>query len=76
MAGHFPEGREFNIHKDAAAAKKALDNWPTPVIFSGFEIGEKIKTGLPLIQGFVRQIGGTATWEVDGGTRLTIEFDL
>jgi two-component sensor histidine kinase len=32
-------------------------------------------TGLPLIQGFVRQIGGTATWEVDGGTRLTIEFD-
>jgi two-component sensor histidine kinase len=33
-------------------------------------------TGLPLIQGFVRQIGGTATWEVDGGTRLTIEFDL
>ena len=50
MAGHFPEGREFNIHKDAAAAKKALDSWPTPVIFSGFEIGEKIKTGLPLIQ--------------------------
>jgi hypothetical protein len=33
-------------------------------------------TGLALIEGFVRQIGGTAAWEVDGGTRLTIEFDL
>jgi two-component sensor histidine kinase len=32
-------------------------------------------TGLALIEGFMRQIGGTAAWEVDGGTRLTIEFD-
>jgi two-component sensor histidine kinase len=34
----------------------------------------KAGTGLALIEGFVRQIGGTAAWEVDGGTRLTIEF--
>jgi two-component sensor histidine kinase len=32
-------------------------------------------TGLPLIEGFVRQIGGTAAWEIEGGTRLTVEFD-
>jgi pyrimidine-specific ribonucleoside hydrolase len=50
MAGKFPEGKEFNIHKDAGASKSALDAWPSPIIFSGFEIGEKIKTGLPLIQ--------------------------
>lgn len=49
MAGKFPEGKEFNIIKDAASFKEALGAWPTPVIFSGFEIGEKIKTGLPLI---------------------------
>ncbi|MEO8960283.1 MAG: nucleoside hydrolase [Ginsengibacter sp.] len=49
MAGKFPEGKEFNIIKDAASSKEALEAWPTPVIFSGFEIGEKIKTGLPLI---------------------------
>jgi inosine-uridine nucleoside N-ribohydrolase len=49
MAGTFPAGKEFNVFKDAPASKSALDNWPTPVIFSGFEIGEKIKTGLPLI---------------------------
>jgi two-component sensor histidine kinase len=36
---------------------------------------EAAGTGLPLIEGFVRQIGGTAAWEVEGGTRLTIEFD-
>ncbi len=49
MAGKFPSGKEFNIIKDAASSKEALEEWPTPVIFSGFEIGEKVKTGLPLI---------------------------
>ena len=49
MAGRFPSGREFNIHEDAPSAKTVFDNWPTPVILSGFEIGMKVKTGLPLI---------------------------
>ena len=50
MAGKFPSGKEFNIEKDAAASKYAYENWEKPVLFSGFEIGEKIKTGLPLVQ--------------------------
>ncbi len=29
---------------------KVMTDWPTPVLLSGFEIGQKIKTGLPLIQ--------------------------
>lgn len=49
MAGKFSEGREFNVFKDVAASRKVFDEWPTPVLLSGFEIGEKIKTGLPLI---------------------------
>jgi inosine-uridine nucleoside N-ribohydrolase len=49
MAGKFPEGSEFNINRDFSSAKYAYENWPTPVLFSGFEIGEKIKVGLPLI---------------------------
>lgn len=49
MAGGFPSGKEFNIYSDLAASKYALTNWPTDVIFSGFEIGDKIKTGLPLV---------------------------
>jgi len=49
MAGKFPQGDEFNIDRDAASSKYAYDNWPTNILFSGFEIGEKIKVGLPLI---------------------------
>jgi pyrimidine-specific ribonucleoside hydrolase len=49
MAGKFPSGKEFNIEKDASASKYVFENWPTQILCSGFEIGEKIKTGLPLI---------------------------
>jgi pyrimidine-specific ribonucleoside hydrolase len=50
MAGGFPSGREFNVFTDSSASKKVFENWPTPVLFDGFEIGVKIKTGLPLIK--------------------------
>lgn len=50
MAGKFPEGMEFNIEEDAEAGIYTFSNWPNQLIFSGFEIGEKIKTGIPLIQ--------------------------
>jgi pyrimidine-specific ribonucleoside hydrolase len=49
MAGRFPSGREFNLAEDVNASKKVLAEWPTTILFSGFEIGQKIKTGLPLI---------------------------
>lgn len=49
MAGWFPHGKETNIKRDSTASKYAIDNWPTPVIFSGFEIGIHIKTGLRVI---------------------------
>jgi pyrimidine-specific ribonucleoside hydrolase len=49
MAGRFPSGREFNLAEDVNASKKVLADWPTTILFSGFEIGQKIKTGLPLI---------------------------
>ncbi len=50
MAGKFPAGKEFNIEKDAVASKYVYEHWEKPVLFSGFEIGEKIKTGLPLVK--------------------------
>ncbi|MBX7127613.1 MAG: nucleoside hydrolase [Cyclobacteriaceae bacterium] len=49
MAGRFPEGREYNIWRDPKAAQVVFSRWPTPVVLSGFEIGEQIKTGMPLI---------------------------
>lgn len=49
MAGGFPSGNEFNVRMDAVAAKSVFDNWPTPILLSGVEIGFTILTGLPLI---------------------------
>ncbi|HYK47729.1 MAG TPA: nucleoside hydrolase [Parafilimonas sp.] len=49
MGGRFPEGKEFNLDQDAASSRYVFSNWPTKVLFSGFEIGDKIKVGLPLI---------------------------
>jgi len=50
MAGGFPTGREFNIRVDSLASRYVFRHWPAPVILSGFEIGWKIRTGLPLIR--------------------------
>jgi len=50
MAGSFPSGREFNIFIDSVASKKVFRNWPGNILFNGFEIGSKIKTGIPLIR--------------------------
>jgi two-component sensor histidine kinase len=42
----------------------------------GLPQDRKVGTGLALIEGFVQQIRAHVRWEVDGGTRLTIDFDL
>lgn len=49
MAGKYPSGKEFNMYYDPPASQYVCTNWPTPVIFSGWEIGSKVKTGLPLV---------------------------
>ncbi len=49
MAGKFPSGSEFNVRIDGAASQYTFSNWPTPILFSGVEIGFRVKTGLPLI---------------------------
>ncbi len=48
MGGGFPSGHEYNVKQDAAASRKAIGGWPTPIVFSGFEIGEPIQTGAGL----------------------------
>lgn len=49
MAGSFPEGKEFNVHMDSVSSKYVFENWPGEIIFTGFEIGKEIHTGLRLI---------------------------
>ena len=51
MGGHYPDsaahpdGREYNFELDAEATNMVVPDWPTPIVFSGFEIGEDIITG-------------------------------
>ncbi len=48
MAGQFvpmPNGdsyKEYNVVMDVPSAQRVADEWPTPIVFSGYEIGEKI----------------------------------
>lgn len=51
MGGAFPNGRfsngqgEYNFMWDTAASVRAINDWPTPIAFSGFAIGAVIKVG-------------------------------
>jgi inosine-uridine nucleoside N-ribohydrolase len=51
MGGIFPGGRfpngagEYNLMWDTAASVRAINDWPTPIVFSGFEIGARVKVG-------------------------------
>ena len=48
-SGRFPDGQgEYNLMWDTAASVRAINDWPTPVVFSGFAIGAAIKVGARL----------------------------
>jgi len=52
MGGNFvdPNQREHNIALDREAAQTVADSWPTPIVYSGFEIGRPVMTGGTLTQ--------------------------
>ena len=54
MAGRFPEGREFNIFMDSTSSEYVFNEWPGEIIFTGFEIGAKIHTGLRLMNSNIK----------------------
>jgi inosine-uridine nucleoside N-ribohydrolase len=53
MGGTFPQGEkpEWNFGANDAQlySRKLVEAWPTPVVFTGFELGDPIKTGRALI---------------------------
>lgn len=49
MAGEFPAGREYNVYCDVQASAAVAEQWPTEIVFSGFEIGLPVLTGKRLI---------------------------
>jgi inosine-uridine nucleoside N-ribohydrolase len=54
MGGYYPDSvdhpfdAEFNFAEDMTATLNAVGNWPTPAVFSGWEIGEVVLTGAAL----------------------------
>ena len=43
MAGNFAESEpEYNVRMDIPAARTVFERWPTPIVFSGFEIGREL----------------------------------
>ena len=43
MAGNFTGGEpEYNVRIDIPSAKAVFERWPTPIVFSGFEIGRDL----------------------------------
>lgn len=50
MAGGFPQGREYNVYCDIPASLVVAREWPTEIVFSGWEIGDPILTGKKLVK--------------------------
>jgi len=53
MGGRYPssgDGSEFNLATYPEATAYVLAHWPTPVTFSGGELGEKVLTGARLMK--------------------------
>ena len=51
MAGNFTGGQpEYNVKLDIPAARGVFERWPTPIIFSGYEIGRDLLYPAPNIE--------------------------
>lgn len=48
MGGAYPKGYEWNFYKDSHATRNVVKSWPTPIVFSGYEIGKDVLTGAKL----------------------------
>lgn len=40
--GHLYDHKEYNVVKDIPAAQSLVEQWPTPIVWSGFEIGKNL----------------------------------
>jgi hypothetical protein len=51
MGGDYPDGKEHNFFARGSApfSVHVVDQWPTPILFSGYTLGEYVMTGPGLI---------------------------
>ena len=45
MACRYPKGREYNAKYDAESSRIALENWPTPILFTDAQYGWNVFSG-------------------------------
>ena len=50
MACKYPDGKEYNSMTDAESSRIAIENWPTPVVFTDFEYGRDCFAGRELAE--------------------------
>lgn len=59
---------EYNIACDITSAKDVSEKWPSPIVYSGFEIGYRINTGIPLLEAADESNPVRYAYEVYSGT--------
>ena len=59
MAGGYPSRNgENNLNGNPAAAQNVARNWPTKIVWSGYEVGDQIHTGNTISQDAPRELAG------------------
>jgi hypothetical protein len=90
MGGHFPrgDGAEYNFgaFNGGPSTQYAVENWPTPILFSGFEIGGAITTGKVLKDAppspvrrayeLYTKFDGRASWDLTAALAAVRDPDL
>ena len=54
MACKYPAGKEYNSKWDPESSRIALENWPTPVVFTDFEYGKDCFAGRAVAESGVK----------------------
>ncbi|WP_181884993.1 nucleoside hydrolase [Pontibacter diazotrophicus] len=49
MGAGFPKGDEWNVKIAPDASKLVAETWPTPIVYSGYEVGNAVRTGSRLL---------------------------
>ena len=50
MGERVPGGEKFNFQTHPSAAREVVNKWPTPILFSGKEVGGRISAGEQLLR--------------------------
>lgn len=78
MGGEYPQGHESNFAVDGPASQYVAEHWPTPIMFSGFELGVDLLTGPRLFSEMPAENPVRVAyhlWDLHFARRFTPDFD-